>query len=114
MQEGNLLFPIFLKLDQLQTLVVGGGAVGLEKLQALLSNSPEAKVKLVAPQINVEIEVLAQLNPNVELIKRPFEEQDLDGTDLLILATANRDINRIFHTGQYATTPLPTSNQWIN
>ena len=37
----NNLFPIFLKMEKLPTLIVGGGNVGLEKLEALLKNSPQ-------------------------------------------------------------------------
>ena len=44
----NTLFPIFLKLDQLNTLVVGGGNVALEKVSAILRNSPDASVFMVA------------------------------------------------------------------
>jgi hypothetical protein len=40
--ERNNLFPVFLKLEALQTLIVGGGHVGLEKLNAILKNSPSA------------------------------------------------------------------------
>lgn len=45
----NTLFPIFLKLDQLNTLVVGGGNVALEKVSAILRNAPDARVFMVAP-----------------------------------------------------------------
>ena len=51
-QETNKLFPIFLKLEQLSILIVGGGYVGLEKLTAVLNNSPLTKIKLVATSIN--------------------------------------------------------------
>ncbi|MFT5883934.1 MAG: precorrin-2 dehydrogenase/sirohydrochlorin ferrochelatase, partial [Arcticibacterium sp.] len=37
----NNLFPIFLKLEQMNLLIVGGGYVGLEKLEAVLKNSPK-------------------------------------------------------------------------
>jgi siroheme synthase (precorrin-2 oxidase/ferrochelatase) len=49
-EHKNRLYPIFLKLDHLETLLVCGGNVGLEKLQSLLSNSPEAKITVVAPE----------------------------------------------------------------
>ena len=39
-REGNLLFPIFVKFDELRVLLVGGGAVALEKLQALEKSNP--------------------------------------------------------------------------
>ena len=48
-QMPNTMFPIFLKMDQIQTLVVGGGNVALEKASAILRNSPEANLTLVAP-----------------------------------------------------------------
>lgn len=47
----NDLFPIFLKLNTLDVLLVGGGNVGLEKISAMLQNSPEARITVVAPMI---------------------------------------------------------------
>ena len=44
----NELFPVFLKLNNLNVLVIGGGRVALEKLTAVLTNSPKCKVTLVA------------------------------------------------------------------
>lgn len=90
---GNGLFPIFLKLDQLKTLIVGGGNVGLEKLEALLKNNPEARVKLVGTLIKQEIKALAEEYANIELIERVFEESDLNDVEVVILATENRDLH---------------------
>lgn len=90
---GNGLFPIFLKLDQLTTLIVGGGNVGLEKLEALLKNNPEARVKLVGTVIKDEIKILAKAHVNIELAERAFEEEDLNDADVVILATENRDLH---------------------
>ena len=83
----NNLYPIFLKLENLQTLLVGAGKVGLEKLTALLKNSPQAKVTIVADNMCNEISALAKNNPNIKLLNRKFFISDLDGKDLLILAT---------------------------
>ncbi len=63
--ERNNLFPIFLKLDSLETLIVGGGHVGLEKLNAILKNSPMAKISLVARTIHESIKSVAAQNDNV-------------------------------------------------
>lgn len=87
MEERNNLFPVFLKLEELNTLVVGGGNVGLEKLNALLKSSPEARVTLVAPLIRDEIKKLASLAPRLELAERKFRARDLQGKDLIMLAT---------------------------
>ncbi len=91
--RGNRLFPVFLKLDQLETLIVGGGYVGLEKISALLKNDPLANIKLVAPQITDEIKVLAQQFPGILLIQRPFRSSDLQEIDIAILATNSHDTN---------------------
>ncbi len=91
--HGNRLFPIFLKLDQLATLIVGGGAIGLEKISALLKNDPLANIKLVAPEIRDEIKVLAQQFPGILLIERYFRVPDLKGVNLAILATNSHDMN---------------------
>lgn len=92
----NNLFPIFLKLnnDDLHTLIVGGGYVGLEKITAVLDNAPEATITLVAPEIRDEIRTIASEKPRVTLIERKFEDQDLDEKDLVIVATNDKEENK--------------------
>ena len=92
-EHKNRLYPIFLKLDQLETLLVGAGNVGLEKLQSLLSNSPEAKITVVAPEIKEEVKRLISEHPSCRIIQGPFREYDLDNKDLIILATKNRELH---------------------
>lgn len=87
MTIGNSLFPVFLKLDQIQTLIVGGGNAGLEKLDALLRNDHEAKVTVVAKEIKGQIRQRQGLSGQIKLIERPFRNSDLKGKDLVILAT---------------------------
>ena len=89
----NNLFPIFLKLEDLHTLVVGGGAVGIEKLSAVIVNSPNAKVTVVAPEIRAEIQELAIQHATITLILKAFDETDLDGKDLVIAATCIKEVN---------------------
>ena len=89
----NTLFPIYVKLDQINTLLIGGGPVGLEKLQALLSNSPRAKVKIIARDVIDEIVALVDSNELLSLEIREFQERDLEGIDLLIMATNNPEFN---------------------
>lgn len=88
--DRNNLFPIFLKLESLDTLIVGGGHVGLEKLSAILKNSPTARVTLVARNIQVAIRELAAQYPLVRLEERNFKLWDLWDKDLVMLATDNR------------------------
>lgn len=91
--ERNNLFPVFLKLENLQTLIVGGGPVGLEKLTAILKNSPAANVTLVARAIQQPISDLAAVHPRVTLIERNFRLWDVWNKDLVILATNDRKLH---------------------
>lgn len=94
-EKGNKLFPIFLKLEKLKVLIVGGGKVAAEKLQAVLSNSPETDVTLVAPEIISEISLISSLHHNVKLKNRVFFPGDLFNADIVIAATSDHDTNKI-------------------
>ena len=93
MSERNNLFPVFLKLESLQTLIVGGGHVGLEKLTAVLKNSPSANITLVARNIQQPIKDIARKHPQVTLFERNFKLWDLWEKDLVLLATDNRQLH---------------------
>lgn len=89
----NTLFPIYVKMDQIRTLVVGGGPVGLEKLEAIFRNSPQARVHIVAEQAGEELKAFIALKSTVQLSERLFVEEDLEGVDLVIMATNNPRFN---------------------
>ncbi|MBS1917103.1 MAG: TSUP family transporter [Bacteroidetes bacterium] len=88
---GNNLFPVFLKLENLRLLIIGGGNVGLEKLSAVLQNAPATHIRLVATNISEEIKTLARDYDNVTLIERPYEIDDLNDTDVIISAVDNKE-----------------------
>ncbi|WP_462247492.1 precorrin-2 dehydrogenase/sirohydrochlorin ferrochelatase family protein [Ekhidna sp.] len=87
MSTNNKLFPIFLKLNELNILLVGGGNVALEKLQALLKNDPNANVKVVADFVSNEVGDLIEKHSSVRLINRKYISHDLESVDIAILAT---------------------------
>lgn len=93
MQTQNNLYPVFLKLENLHLLIVGGGFVGTEKMNSVMNCSPDAKVTVVAKEISDEIKQMAEGNSNIVLLQKPFEENDLDGKDLIIAATADKQLN---------------------
>ncbi|MDP4263731.1 MAG: TSUP family transporter [Bacteroidota bacterium] len=93
----NQLYPVFLKLEQLRVLLVGAGNVGLEKLNSLLSNSPGAKITIIAPEIKDEVRQLAEKYPYCIIQQRPFEESDLDNKDIAILATDDHLLHKHIH-----------------
>ena len=92
MQERNNLYPIFLKVDQLNILIVGGGHVALEKLNFLLKSSPNAKVKLVAPFFRPETLEFANLH-KVKLIRAEYHSKFLSDQHLVIATTDNEAVN---------------------
>ncbi len=89
----NNLFPIFLKLEHLHVLIVGGGAIGLEKITAVLNNSPATKVTLVAITVLPEITELKKQFPQLTIQEKEFEVSDLFGKDIVIAATGDRTVS---------------------
>ncbi|WP_423147003.1 precorrin-2 dehydrogenase/sirohydrochlorin ferrochelatase family protein [Rubrolithibacter danxiaensis] len=92
-KEQNTLFPVFLKLEKLKVLVVGGGDVALEKLSALFQNCPDAKVKLVGTLIKPQTEKFLSAN-KIFFEERPFAVTDLEDTDLVIIAINDKNISK--------------------
>ncbi len=88
----NELFPVFLKLNELHLLIVGGGVVGLEKLKAVISNSPLTKVTIVSKDFTSDLRKFASSFSTIELIQKEFDEDDLQGKDLVI--TALNDVDK--------------------
>lgn len=80
-------FPVSLNLERVPCLVVGGGAVALRKVEALIASG--ARITLVSPQVAPEIEALEE----VEIIRREFRPHDLNGKFLVISATDERSVN---------------------
>jgi siroheme synthase (precorrin-2 oxidase/ferrochelatase) len=72
------IISYFLKLNTLDVLLVGGGNVGLEKISAMLQNSPEARITVVAPMILDSLREYIRHFEQVQIIEREFQEQDLD------------------------------------
>jgi siroheme synthase-like protein len=90
--EGNQLFPVFLKLNHLHTLVIGAGSVGLEKLTAILNNSPEATITVVAEKVMEEIWDLSK-RFKVTILKKSFAPVDLDQAQIVVAATNDNTLN---------------------
>ncbi len=90
---GNQLFPIFLKLNDLHTVLIGAGNVGLEKLAAIVTNSPHARVTIIANDFLPEVHTLASAYSGVKVIQKPFADIDLDTADIVVAATNDTTLN---------------------
>ena len=93
-KETNRLFPVFLKLESLSVLIVGGGKVGLEKLSAVLSNCPGTNIKLVSISISEDIRKLVAGYPNIQLKERVFLPADADERDIVMIAIDDKKESR--------------------
>ncbi|MEO0042990.1 MAG: hypothetical protein RL329_2438 [Bacteroidota bacterium] len=89
----NHLFPIFVKLEQFNVLIVGGGFVGHEKITALLSNSPKTPITLIGREIRQDIYDYVADFPQVVLKQKIFELNDLLGQQIVIAATDDKKVN---------------------
>jgi precorrin-2 dehydrogenase len=97
--RGMLETPLYiacLRLSRRSCLVVGGGEVGLEKVEGLLACDGE--VTLVAPDAVPELQEYAS-EGSIRWERRPFEDADLDGRFLAIAATADTDVNVSVYEG---------------
>ena len=82
----NNLFPVFFKLEEMRLLMIGAGEIGFEKLNTVLSNTPNAQVTVVATFIRNEVHELALQHANVQLIEAAYQPGFLDDCDLVIAA----------------------------
>lgn len=90
--EQNELYPIFLKVHQLEILIVGGGFVALEKCSFLLKSSPNAKVTLLAPFFREETKKLAE-KFQLHMIQDSYQKSYLKNKQIVIATTDNLEVN---------------------
>lgn len=95
--ERNNLYPIFLKVAQLNVLIVGGGNVGLEKLTFLLKSSPDAVVEMVAKDFLQETLDLASKH-NVKITKEAYNIDFLKERHMVVACTDNVEVNKQIYT----------------
>jgi precorrin-2 dehydrogenase/sirohydrochlorin ferrochelatase len=92
------LFPMFLKLEGRQCLVVGAGKVGESKIGGLLETG--ARIRVVASAASPAVRDWACAG-KIELELRHFSAEDLDGAFLAVVATNSRGLNeRVYHEAQ--------------
>ena len=91
--RGMLETPFYiacLKLTGRRCVVVGGGDIGLEKVEGLLAS--DGQVVLIAPEAIEPLQRLAQ-EGSIEWTPREYQEGDLERTFIAIAATNDTDVN---------------------
>jgi precorrin-2 dehydrogenase / sirohydrochlorin ferrochelatase len=92
------LFPMFVKLQGKQVLVVGAGKVGEPKIAGLLETG--ACIRVVALDASAAVREWARAG-KIELDLRAFSPDDLAGIFLTVVAISSRSLNeRIYREAQ--------------
>jgi precorrin-2 dehydrogenase / sirohydrochlorin ferrochelatase len=99
--RGMLDVPFYiacLRLSGRRCVVVGGGDVGLEKVEGLLAC--DGDVTLVAPDAIEPLRELAE-EGSIAWDRREYRREDLEGTFIVIAATSDTDVNiRVFEDAE--------------
>jgi len=84
-------FPMFMKMDGLKVLVVGGGLIAAEKLEKLIDFTKE--ITVIAPQIE---DMTKDIIRTQGLIyhQRVYKIGDINGFDIVIVATDTIDLHK--------------------
>lgn len=95
-------YPVFLDLNDVAVLVVGGGRIGARKAEGLIAAG--AHVRLVATEVSEHVDrsIMAEVR------EKPFEESDLDDMRLVVTATGDVDVD------QAISTAARSRNIWTN
>ncbi|HEV2396332.1 MAG TPA: bifunctional precorrin-2 dehydrogenase/sirohydrochlorin ferrochelatase [Candidatus Sulfotelmatobacter sp.] len=92
------LFPMFMKLQGRNCLVVGAGKVGQPKIEGLLETG--ARIRVVTVEASLTVREWAS-EGRIELELRPFRSEDLNGIFLAVVATSSRTLNeRVYRDAQ--------------
>ncbi len=92
------LFPMFLKLQGRQCIVVGAGKIGEPKIGGLLETG--ARIRVVSLDASPVVRERARAG-KIDLELRAFNSEDLDSTFLAVVATNSRSLNeRVYHEAQ--------------
>ena len=95
MMNHEMLYPVFLKLSNLQCLVVGGGTVAERKIVHLVKTG--AKITVVSPRVTETIHQLFT-SQTIIWIQDKYKSSYMDRMHLVISATNNPLVNDlVFH-----------------
>ncbi|ASJ96477.1 precorrin-2 dehydrogenase/sirohydrochlorin ferrochelatase family protein [Shewanella marisflavi] len=98
-------FPIFAQADGLKILMIGAGEVASRKLELLTRT--QAHIHVIAPDVCDVVMSMANQG-QIALEQRFAELDDLQGIDLLYMATADDELNRQF------ALQAKTLGLWVN
>lgn len=83
------MYNIQLKIDGYHIVIIGGGKIAYRKYLSL--NNEDVTINVISPTF---IEAFEQAQDNrLNLIKRTYTEGDIEGANIVFIATNNREVN---------------------
>jgi len=84
-------FPMFMDMNNLKVLVVGGGHIAAEKLEKLLDFTTE--ISVIALRVEEEAQALIDVH-HLTLAQRAYHKGDIEGFDIVIVATDTVELHK--------------------
>ena len=85
---------MFMDMENLKVLVVGGGNIATEKLEKLLDFTKE--ITVIASEVSIEANTLIKEHC-LTLYQRAYREGDIQGFDIVIVATDTVDLHKAIY-----------------
>ncbi|MBU1904988.1 MAG: hypothetical protein KJ573_15530, partial [Proteobacteria bacterium] len=83
-------YPIFLQIEGMRVLVVGGGNVAQRKVETLLESG--ASIFIVSKELTPELKRLVD-NGDVRFLGEEMKDEFFDDAFIVIAATDDKDLN---------------------
>lgn len=76
---------VFLNLENLKVLIVGGGTEALESLKTIINSFPNTKINLIFESVSDEIKRFAEGKDNIRIQERRFFEDDFYNAHIALI-----------------------------
>lgn len=99
-------FPMYMDMSNLKVLLVGGGAIATEKLEKLVDFTKE--ITVITKEVSPEAQSLIK-DHCLTLYQRFYREGDIQGFDIVIVATDTVDLHKAIYEESRGTRVLVNS-----
>lgn len=99
-------FPMYMDMSDLKVLLIGGGAIATEKLEKLVDFTKE--ITVIAKEVSPEAQCLIK-DHCLTLYQRLYREGDIQGFDIVIVATDTVDLHKAIYEESRGTRVLVNS-----
>ena len=99
-------FPMYMDMEKLKVLLVGGGAIATEKLEKLVDFTNE--ITVITKELGPETQRIVK-DHCLTLYQRAYRRGDIEGFDIVIVATDTVDLHKAIYEESRGTRVLVNS-----